>query len=77
MTLPDFMTDPNAVLKDKDHQWRYGRVPDYSKVNKAFEEGNNNIYTSCWVNLFMFNRKNHEPCWRVPWVACFQLGQGK
>ncbi|KAL4214542.1 hypothetical protein CU097_003970 [Rhizopus azygosporus] len=38
MTLPDFMTDPNAVLKDKDHQWRYGRVPDYSKVNKAFEE---------------------------------------
>ncbi|EIE79829.1 hypothetical protein G6F46_002041 [Rhizopus delemar] len=37
MTLPDFMTDPNAVLKDTEHQWRYGRIPDYTKVNKAFD----------------------------------------
>ncbi|KAI7866541.1 hypothetical protein BDF14DRAFT_1812435 [Spinellus fusiger] len=35
--LPDFMVDPNAVLNDKDHKWRYNRVPDYSKVNAAFE----------------------------------------
>ncbi|KAG1472773.1 hypothetical protein G6F56_001335 [Rhizopus delemar] len=38
MSLPDFMTDPNAVLNDTDHQWRYGRVPDYKKVNQAFDE---------------------------------------
>jgi hypothetical protein len=37
--LPDFMTDPNAVLNDKDHEWRYNRVPDYKKVNAAYEEG--------------------------------------
>ncbi|CAM0139003.1 hypothetical protein VKS41_003694 [Umbelopsis sp. WA50703] len=37
MSLPDFMTNPNAVLGDKDHEWRYGRVPDYNKVNAAFE----------------------------------------
>ncbi|KAI9476138.1 MAG: hypothetical protein EXX96DRAFT_575913 [Benjaminiella poitrasii] len=36
--LPDFMTDPNAVLKDKDHQWRYNRIPDYTKVNATFEQ---------------------------------------
>lgn len=37
--LPDFMTNPNAVLNDKDHEWRYGIIPDYSKANAAYEEG--------------------------------------
>ncbi|KAI8988585.1 hypothetical protein BDF20DRAFT_833421 [Mycotypha africana] len=36
-TLPDFMTNPNAVLEDKDHQWRFNRIPDYKKVNEAYE----------------------------------------
>ncbi|KAI8068603.1 hypothetical protein BC940DRAFT_298601 [Gongronella butleri] len=35
--LPDFMTNPNAVLGDVDHEWRYGRVPDYKKVNEAYD----------------------------------------
>ncbi|KAF7725834.1 hypothetical protein EC973_009258 [Apophysomyces ossiformis] len=35
--LPDFMTDHNAVLKDKDHEWLYGRIPDYKKVNEAYD----------------------------------------
>lgn len=39
MTLPDFMIDPNAVLNDTEHDWRYNRVPDYSKANAAFDEG--------------------------------------
>ena len=39
MALPDFMTNPNAVLGDTEHEWRYGRVPDYNKVNAAFERG--------------------------------------
>ena len=39
MSLPDFMTDPNAVLNDKDHEWRYNRIPDYNKVNATYEEG--------------------------------------
>lgn len=37
--LPDFMTDPNAVLNDKDHEWRYNRIPDYKKVNAAYDLG--------------------------------------
>ena len=34
--VPDFMTDPNAVLKDVNAKWRYGRPPDYSKTRKWF-----------------------------------------
>lgn len=39
MSLPDFMTNPNAVLGDKDDEWRYNRIPDYTKVNATYEEG--------------------------------------
>jgi hypothetical protein len=44
--LPDFMTNPNAVLNDKEHEWRYGIIPDYSKTNAAFEEGKKNLIMS-------------------------------
>lgn len=37
--FPDFMTNPNAVLNDKEHEWRYGIIPDYSKANAAFDKG--------------------------------------
>jgi hypothetical protein len=40
MSIPDFMLDPNAVLNDKDHEWRYNIIPDYTKANKYFDEGN-------------------------------------
>lgn len=36
--LPDYLTDPDAVLKDKEVKWRYGRAPDYSKTRKVFAE---------------------------------------
>ncbi|KAI8825189.1 uncharacterized protein EV422DRAFT_549908 [Fimicolochytrium jonesii] len=36
MTLPDFMVDPDAVLKDVDVEWRNKRAPDYKKVNQAW-----------------------------------------
>jgi hypothetical protein len=39
MSLPDFMTNPNAVLGDTEDEWRYGRIPDYNKVNAAFDKG--------------------------------------
>jgi hypothetical protein len=39
MSLPDFMTNPNAVLGDTEDDWRYGRIPDYNKVNAAFDLG--------------------------------------
>jgi hypothetical protein len=37
-SLPDYVTDPDAVLKDKNVNWRYGRAPDYSKTRKVFAE---------------------------------------
>lgn len=36
--LPDYLTSPNAVLGDKDAEWRYGRAPDYSKTRKVYAE---------------------------------------
>lgn len=55
--LPDFMTDPNAVLKDTDCSWRYNRIPDYNKVNATYLEGKKiNMYTPSCTHLFQ--RKN-------------------
>lgn len=36
--LPDYLTNPDAVLGDSDAKWRYGRAPDYSKTRKMFQE---------------------------------------
>lgn len=52
--LPDFMTDPNAVLNDKDHEWRYNRIPDYKKVNAAYEEGTNVQVSNMCIKLIKF-----------------------
>jgi hypothetical protein len=37
-TLPDFYTDPNAVLKDEKAMWRFGKRPDYAKTRKVYAE---------------------------------------
>lgn len=34
--LPDYLTDPNAVLKDA-AEWRFGQAPDYSKTRAEWE----------------------------------------
>ncbi|KAK3304778.1 uncharacterized protein B0T15DRAFT_537571 [Chaetomium strumarium] len=36
--LPDYVLDEDAVLKDTDVRWRYGRAPDYSKTRKMYSE---------------------------------------
>ncbi|KAF2794080.1 hypothetical protein K505DRAFT_242876 [Melanomma pulvis-pyrius CBS 109.77] len=36
--LPDYLTDPDAVLKDSHAKWRYGQAPDYSKTRQVFAE---------------------------------------
>ena len=36
--LPEYLTDPNATLRDKGAKWRYGSAPDYSKTRKVYEE---------------------------------------
>jgi len=35
--LPDYLLDPNAVLKDTAN-WRYGKAPDYSNTRKVYNE---------------------------------------
>ncbi|KAH0343265.1 hypothetical protein KCU83_g8959, partial [Aureobasidium melanogenum] len=36
--IPDYLADPDAVLKDTQSKWRYGRAPDYSKTRKVYAE---------------------------------------
>ncbi|KAI8632888.1 hypothetical protein F5Y19DRAFT_472064 [Xylariaceae sp. FL1651] len=36
--LPDYMTDPDAVLNDANVEWRYGQPPDYQKTRQYFAE---------------------------------------
>ncbi|OCK85442.1 hypothetical protein K432DRAFT_439311 [Lepidopterella palustris CBS 459.81] len=36
--LPDYLCNPDAVLKDQGATWRYGRAPDYSKTRKVYDE---------------------------------------
>ncbi len=37
MSLPDIVTNPDAVLGDN-VAWRFKRAPDYSKTRKWYEE---------------------------------------
>jgi hypothetical protein len=36
VSLPDYLLDPNAVLKDISANWRYGQAPDYSETRKVY-----------------------------------------
>ncbi|KAH8703913.1 hypothetical protein BGW36DRAFT_370220 [Talaromyces proteolyticus] len=36
--LPDYVLDPNAVLKDTDAAWRLGSPPDYSNTRSFYEK---------------------------------------
>ncbi|CAG8624818.1 2814_t:CDS:2 [Funneliformis caledonium] len=45
MELPDFMTDMNAVLKDK-VEWLQCTIPDYSKANNLFLKERTKIHES-------------------------------
>jgi hypothetical protein len=56
--LPDYLTNPDAVLGDADANWRYGRAPDYTKTRKVFRESkspglpnSNPIFISDWIDV--------------------------
>jgi hypothetical protein len=36
--LPDFYTDPNAVIGDETAVWRFGKRPDYAKTRLFYAE---------------------------------------
>ena len=37
-SLPDFYTDPNAVIGDEAAVWRFGKRPDYAKTRLFYAE---------------------------------------
>lgn len=36
--IPNYMLDPNAVLRDENITWRFGKVPDYTAANENYEK---------------------------------------
>jgi hypothetical protein len=36
--LPDYLLDPNAVMKDLDAKWRYNQPPDYTNTRKVYAQ---------------------------------------
>lgn len=53
-SIPDYLADPDAVLKDNESKWRYGRAPDYSKTRKVYSESK---YSPS--SLFLVNTLRH------------------
>lgn len=52
--LPDYLTDPNAVLGDKVNSWRYGKPPDYSNTRKVQADS---VYSSSILLVGIGNEK--------------------
>lgn len=42
--LPDYLTNPNATLGDKEATWRYGKAPDYTKTRETWEKSLSTTY---------------------------------
>jgi len=37
--IPNYMLEPNAVLRDENITWRFGKVPDYTAANENYQKG--------------------------------------
>jgi len=48
--LPDYLLDPNAVLKDISANWRYGKIPDYSETRKIYGQSTC-FFSFHWINF--------------------------
>lgn len=42
--LPDYVLDPDAVLKDTTAAWRHGNAPDYSKTRAFYEKSTSLLF---------------------------------
>jgi hypothetical protein len=42
--LPDYVLDPDAVLKDISAAWRHGNAPDYSKTRAFYEKSTSLLF---------------------------------
>ncbi|TEB27865.1 hypothetical protein FA13DRAFT_1736042 [Coprinellus micaceus] len=60
MSFPDFLLDPNAVLKD-DAKWRYNLRPDYTNTNNVFNQTKSTDWPDGSLQLLVQNLvKNWE-----------------
>ncbi|KAH8591950.1 hypothetical protein B0O99DRAFT_597574 [Bisporella sp. PMI_857] len=59
--LPDYLLDPNAVLRDDSASWRHGKAPDYTNTRKVFDETKTKNHTAASLPSLVENLvKNWE-----------------
>ncbi|KAF7936913.1 hypothetical protein BELL_0154g00100 [Botrytis elliptica] len=44
--LPDYLLDPNAVMKDVDAKWRYNQPPDYTNTRRVWAQTKTQSHTA-------------------------------
>lgn len=47
--LPDYLTNPDAVAKDLEAAWRYGKPPDYTNTRNVWKESKSCLFWRCTV----------------------------
>lgn len=75
--FPDYMTDPNAVLKDIDASWRYGKPPDYTNTRRVFAESKTDIFDCIYTGnvLNIPSSQEMQPRTKLPRASCREPGQ--
>ncbi|PQE24080.1 pathogen-related protein [Rutstroemia sp. NJR-2017a BVV2] len=59
--LPDYLLDPNAVMKDLDAKWRYKQPPDYTNTRKVYAQTKTQNHTAASLPSLVENLvKNWE-----------------
>ncbi|KAJ8061604.1 hypothetical protein OCU04_009410 [Sclerotinia nivalis] len=59
--LPDYLLDPNAVMKDLDAKWRYNQPPDYTNTRKVWAQTKTQNHTAASLPSLVENLvKNWE-----------------
>ncbi|ATZ57691.1 hypothetical protein BCIN_15g02420 [Botrytis cinerea B05.10] len=59
--LPDYLLDPNAVMKDVDAKWRYNQPPDYTNTRRFWAQTKTQSHTAASLPSLVENLvKNWE-----------------
>lgn len=49
--VPDYLSDPDATLKDAHASWRYGKAPDYSNTRKVWAESTYRLWAMLQLSV--------------------------
>jgi hypothetical protein len=66
-SVPDYLSNPSAVLDDASSRWRYGKAPDYSQPRRVWEESESpNIPSNCVTLKIIPAKQMNHPSGSLP-----------